>query len=207
MRRFLCGGSSGTERVGRQRPPYIRTPLRHSRRASTDRGVVAGSAGCRSALRTTRARAAGTVAWMPLTPPPPLALPHRLTDPAFARELSSLLRQARWGAARAEEVAATAARIPDRDPASWVSEWVWTAGEAWAGANRAAAQGPPPRAGSRYLQAAVYYGAALSQIARSAERARAGELWRRHRACWEEAVRLRGPAGQRIEVPYAGTTL
>ncbi|HXD63887.1 MAG TPA: hypothetical protein VNV17_04705 [Solirubrobacteraceae bacterium] len=132
---------------------------------------------------------------------------HGFTDPAFASELTALLRQARWDGGRTEEVLATAARIRDRDPDSWVSEWLWTAGETWATANRVASQGTAVGAGTRYLQAAVYYGTALSQLPRSAEGARAGDLWRRHRVCWAEAVdRAAGPAG-RIEIPYADGSL
>ena len=137
----------------------------------------------------------------------PARRPDTYTDSAFTAELTALLRQARWGAARTGEVLATSARIRDRDPDSWVSEWVWTAGEAWAAANRAASRGTAAGAGTRYLQAAVYYGAALSQITRSAEHVRAPDLWRRHRVCWDEAVdRARTPA-RRIEIPYAGGSL
>ena len=137
----------------------------------------------------------------------PARRPDIYTDSAFTAELSALLRQARWGAARTEEVLDTSARIRDREPDSWVSEWVWTAGEAWASANQAASRGTAAGAGTRYLQAAVYYGAALSQIPRSAEHVRAPDLWRRHRVCWDEAVdRARTSAG-RIEIPYAGGSL
>lgn len=134
---------------------------------------------------------------------------HRFTDPAFASELTTLLRQARWDGGRTEEVLATAARIRDRDPDSWVSEWVWTAGETWAAANRLTSRGTAAGAGAgrRYLQAAVYYGTALSQLPRSAEDGRAVDLWRRHRVCWEESVdRGAGPVG-RIEIPYADGSL
>jgi hypothetical protein len=129
------------------------------------------------------------------------------TDGAFASELIALRRQARWGGARTEDVLATAARIRDRDPDSWVSEWVWTAGEIWAAAQRAASAGAAAHAASRYLHAAVYYGAALSQITRSAEFVRAPDLWRRHRACWDEAVGRAPTPGRRIEIPYADGSL
>ena len=84
----------------------------------------------------TCAPCAGSVSTMPLIDGP-AQHSHRFTDPAFASELTTLLRQARWDGGRTEEVLATAARIRDRDPDSWVSEWVWTAGETWAAANRA----------------------------------------------------------------------
>jgi hypothetical protein len=137
----------------------------------------------------------------------PARASHGFTDPAFTAELTALLRQGRWGAARTEEVLATAARIRDRDPDSWVSEWVWTAGEAWAEANRAASHGAVAGAGARYLHAASYYGAGLSQIARSAEPDRDSHLWRRHRDCWEEAVRRAVVPGEHIEIPYGGGSL
>ncbi len=143
---------------------------------------------------------------MPLIDEPAQPSPG-FTDPAFAAELTALLRQARWDGARTEEVLATAARIRDRDPDSWVSEWVWTAGEAWAAAHRVAAQGAGAGAGIRYLQAAAYYGAALSQIPRSAEHVRAPDLWRRHRVCWDEAVDRAPTPARRIEIPYAGGSL
>ena len=93
---------------------------------------------------------------------PMLALaeqPSTFTDRSFERELVGLLRQSRWGAASDDEVLATASRIRDHDPDSWVSEWVWTAGEAWAGANRAAARGRRIMRADACCVAANYYGA------------------------------------------------
>ncbi len=131
--------------------------------------------------------------------------PAVLTDVASRRQLASVLRSARWGAAYGAEVLATAARIRDRDPDSWVLEWVWSAGETWAAANQAASSDLGGTAGPLYLRAATYYGAALSQVARSAEQHRAVALWRRQRFCWDQAARLAG--AQRIEIPQAGVSL
>jgi hypothetical protein len=128
-----------------------------------------------------------------------------LTDAASRRHLAALLRSARWGAADEAEVLATATRIRDRDPDSWVSEWVWSAGEVWSAANQAASSDPGAGAGALYLRAATYYGAALSQVVRSAEHHRAAALWRRQRFCWDRAADHAG--AQRMEVPYAGASL
>lgn len=128
-------------------------------------------------------------------------------DLAFERELIVLFRQARWGAANAEEVLVTASRIRDHDPDSWVSEWVWTAGEAWAAANHARARGQRRRAAALYLHAAGYYGAALSQIARAAERNRSAALWQRHRSCWDQGLSNAPTPGQRFEIPYGAGSL
>jgi hypothetical protein len=128
-----------------------------------------------------------------------------LADISARRHLASVLRSARWGAADESEVLATVARIRDLDPDSWVSEWVWSAGELWSAANQVRSSDPGPRAGALYLRAATYYGAALSQVARSSEHDRFAALWRRQRCCWEHAVGHAG--GQRIEIPYARVSL
>ena len=43
-----------------------------------------------------------------------------------------MLEAARHGAADAEEVWATCARIEDGEPDSWLAQWTATAGAAWA---------------------------------------------------------------------------
>jgi hypothetical protein len=102
-------------------------------------------------------------------------------------------------------VLATAARIRDRDPDSWVSEWVWSAGEVWSAANQAASSDPGSGAGAIYLRAATYYGAAVSQVACFGEHHRAAALWRRQRFCWDRVTEHVG--AQRIEIPCAGASL
>lgn len=107
--------------------------------------------------------------------------------PNFQRASATLFR----GAADADEVRATAARIDDGDPDSWVLEWLATAGEAWAA--------------GRMLSAATYYAAALELISQSGEAQRRLDVWRRQRCCWDRAVEAM--RGERIRIPYAGTTL
>ncbi len=132
---------------------------------------------------------------------------YGLTDPEFRRQLWALRVQAHAGSALLAEVASTARRIRDGDPESWVLEWLWTAGTAWAEANVVAPSTDSARVGERHLQAASYYAAALSQIARSEERGRAAAVWHRHHGCWERAVdRLEVP-GERIEIPYGEASL
>jgi Esterase FrsA-like len=128
-----------------------------------------------------------------------------VADVGARRLLAGLLRSCRWGAADEAEVLAAAARIRDRNPESWVSEWVWSAGEVWSAANQAASPGRGAGAGALYLRAATYYGAALSQVARSAEHHRAAALWRRQRFCWDRAAQRLG--GERLEIPYSGASL
>jgi hypothetical protein len=117
--------------------------------------------------------------------------------------IAGMLRQARWGAADHDQVLATAERIQPGDPDSWALEWIWTAGQAWARGNDSAATA----AGTAYLHAATYYGAALSQVAWSSERDRWHALWRRHRECWDLAVVHQPIGGRRLELPYLGGSL
>jgi dienelactone hydrolase len=132
---------------------------------------------------------------------------YGLTDPEFRRQLAALQVQAHAGSAQLAEVASTARRIRDGDPESWVLEWLWTAGTAWAEANVVAPTADDSHTGERHLQAATYYGAALSQMARSEERGRLAAVWHRHHNCWERAVdRLEMP-GERLEISYDAASL
>jgi FrsA-like alpha/beta hydrolase family protein len=130
-----------------------------------------------------------------------------LLDPEFREQLMVLLGQAHHGGCEIDEVLATARRIRDGDADSWVLEWVWSAGSTWAAANAALSSGRRRVAAVLYLQAAGYYAAALSQIAGSSERERTPAVWRRQRACWEQAVSCGPVTGRRIEIPYEGTSL
>jgi dienelactone hydrolase len=129
------------------------------------------------------------------------------TDVDFRRELMALMIQARGGAASLDEVLATAGRVGDGDAESWVLEWMWTAGHAWSTANQEMTRGTSREAGSRYLQAASYYAAALSQIVRLGDQQRAMAVWRRQRWCWEQAIALADVPAEPVEIPYAGTSL
>lgn len=120
------------------------------------------------------------------------------TTDTFQEGLEALLSAAAAGAADLGEVLATAARIQDGDPDSWLREWTATGGAAWAAANRR-------RSARRYLHAASYYAAPLALIADTDGSVSEAALWRRQRTCWDRAVALLG--GQRLAIPYEGTTL
>jgi FrsA-like alpha/beta hydrolase family protein len=126
------------------------------------------------------------------------------TDP---RQIRALLRQAYWGAADREQVLATQERIEDDDPDSWMLEWIWTAGQAWASGNALTTARRTADAGRAYLHAATYYGAALSQLPWSSERDRWPAVWRRHRECWQHALAQLPIAARQLELPYGDGTL
>ena len=75
-------------------------------------------------------------------------------------------------------------------------------GAAWAAAHAA---GDPAAAAAHFRRAADEYAAALRLVAFSSEPERARDLWRRQRDCWERVVDL--VPGERVAIPYEGTTL
>jgi hypothetical protein len=116
------------------------------------------------------------------------------------------------------EVLTTAERIHDGDDDAWVREWTATAGTCWASGQEAEAADHRVTAESFYRRAATYYATALYRIAGTAdsngnvghngvEVPRQLDLWRRQRACWEKVVDLRPVPGERVAIPYEGTTL
>jgi len=131
----------------------------------------------------------------------------RFDDDDFRSGLETVLGAAYRGAADLGEVLATAARIADGDADSWLLEWTATGGEAWSAARAAEAAGRPVSAHAHYRRAASYYAAALTAVARSSEPDRQLDIWRRQRACWDHAVDLLPVPGERLALPYEGTTL
>jgi hypothetical protein len=109
------------------------------------------------------------------------------------------------GAADAGEVLVTAARIKDGDADAWVREWTATADAAEAAGRNAVGAGRRVSALAYLRRAATYLAAALDQIDASHEHEGKFALWRRLRACWEQIVDL--SAGERIAIPYEGTTM
>lgn len=105
------------------------------------------------------------------------------------------------------EVLSTAARIKDGDADAWLREWTATAGAVWAAARAGEEGGHRVSALAHYRRAATYYATALYTIAASSELERRPEIWQRQRACWERVVDLSPVPGERIAIPYEGTTL
>ena len=111
------------------------------------------------------------------------------------------------GAADPGEVLATAARITNGDSDSWVSEWLAAAERRRSRAEEALAAGHRITAVGHYRAAAGHYATALYSIAGSHEAARETEIWTTQRACWDRVVDLQPVPGERLSIPYEGTTL
>ncbi|MBV8711305.1 MAG: hypothetical protein JOY56_05980 [Solirubrobacterales bacterium] len=128
-------------------------------------------------------------------------------DDDFQFGLENALGAVYRRAADVGEGLATAARITDGDPDSWVLEWTATAGALWAAGGAAAESGLRVSALAHYLRAGTYYAAALYRISYASERDRQLDLWRRQRSCWDRAVDLFSTPAERIAILYEDTTL
>jgi hypothetical protein len=115
-----------------------------------------------------------------------------------AHELRALAAAVRWGAADADVLEATAARVADGDSEEWVQEWTARGGAAWAEAKR-------KKDAAIYLHAASYYAAALALIEQSDGLVEEDRLWERQRECWDCAIGLLG--GERLSISYGQTML
>lgn len=128
-------------------------------------------------------------------------------DDDFQLGLENVLACCYRQAADIGEVVATARRITDGDPDSWLDEWMATAGTVWSAAVQAAQADRRLAAVTHYRRAATYYAAALHRVVHSSEPERQLAIWRRQRACWERTVDLSPIPGERIAIPYQDATL
>jgi hypothetical protein len=112
-------------------------------------------------------------------------------------------------AADVGEVLATSDRIPDGDAGAWIREWAATAATMAGSGETARQAGRRVTALAFYRRAATYYATALYCTAKVPEFTAAQELamWRLQRECWEHVIDLSSPAGERLHIPYEGTTL
>jgi hypothetical protein len=131
-----------------------------------------------------------------------LALMHVPRPDATQPGLELVLGAAARGASDIGEILATAERIGEGGADRWVEEWTATAGAAWSEANGALRLRRLASARSRFLCSATYYSTALHKVALSGEPEREGPLWRRQRLCWDRAVELFSPPGERLAIPY-----
>jgi hypothetical protein len=113
-------------------------------------------------------------------------------------------------AADVGEVLTTADRIRDGKARSWVDEWTSMADRLEQEAIVSAGRGRNFSAARQYLRASLYYSLATYSADGTGDPALFAVLWEKHRAAWDHFVDLGGaggPAAERIEIPYADTTL
>ncbi len=134
---------------------------------------------------------------------------HFFSDDDFQFGLEMVLGGAYRQNTDIGESLATAERIPDGDADAWIREWIATADGACGAGETARHAGRRVTALSFYRRAATYYSTALYCTAKATDFSDERELatWRRHRDCWEHVVDLSPAPGERLEIPYEGTTL
>lgn len=111
------------------------------------------------------------------------------------------------GYADAGEVVSTVGRIKDGDADGWVAEWCATADRLAARGKEAADAGHRRTARGCYLRASNYFSTGAYLASQAKHEVDAHGIWARSRECWDAAVDLGDPAGERVEIPYEGTTL
>jgi hypothetical protein len=105
------------------------------------------------------------------------------------------------------ECLATAGRIKDGEPDSWVAEWTAAGQRARATAEEAEAAGHRISAREAWLRAATYHSTATYTIAGSKRRDEFEQVWSEHRDCWDRAAALFDPPTERVAIPYENTML
>jgi hypothetical protein len=123
-------------------------------------------------------------------------------------EVQNMLGALRSGCGDAGEILATVATITDGDAQSWVTAWQALAARIAAIADAALADGHRVSARDAYLRASVYHAAVLPLVdgvadAEDVLHASFGE----HRRCFEAYIALLDVPGQKVEIPYEGSTL
>ena len=84
----------------------------------------------------------------------------------------------------------SAGRVKDGDADGWLREWCATAERLKSAAREAESRGRRVGARGLYLRASTYFSTGLYLITHSGAPGRQLEIWKRHRACWDEVVDL-----------------
>ncbi len=131
-----------------------------------------------------------------------------LDDDVMNFEVQNILGLAHAGGSDAGEVLSTVQRVTDGDAASWVREWEATAQRVAAIADDCAVKGHTASAAETYLRAAVYYAAALASADGLPDPTSAiTRLFAAHRRCFDAYVAHIDRPGEKITIPYEGSTM
>jgi dipeptidyl aminopeptidase/acylaminoacyl peptidase len=124
----------------------------------------------------------------------------------WSQQMMSMIDMAVWGAAAMGEIDQVGQRLRGRegDNEAWFTEWSAMAEAVEQKARAAQEANHQMTAGTYFLHAGVYHLWAERFIPPSA---RKFETYRRSMRCFVEGYRRRFPNIERVEVPYAGTTL
>jgi hypothetical protein len=123
-------------------------------------------------------------------------------------EVQNMLGALRCGCGDAGEILATVASISDGDAQSWVSAWQALAERITMLADAALAEGHRVSARDAYLRAAVYYAAVLPSVDGIHDPEPVLQAaFTEHRRCFDAYIALLDVPGEKVEIPYEGSTL
>jgi hypothetical protein len=123
-------------------------------------------------------------------------------------EVQNMLGALRTGCGDAGEILATVACITDGDAQSWVTEWSTLADRVAKIADDARAAKHSVSARDAYLRAATYYAAVLPLVDGVKDPEPVLEAaFSEHRRCFDAYVALLDVPGEKVDIPYEGSTL
>ncbi len=123
-------------------------------------------------------------------------------------EVQNMLGSLRTGCGDAGEILATVATITDGDAQSWVTAWQELATRVAKIADDALAAGHTVSARDAYLRAAVYYAAVLPSVDGIKDPEPVLEAaFAEHRRCFDSYVALLDVPGEKVDIPYEGSTM
>jgi dienelactone hydrolase len=128
-------------------------------------------------------------------------------DAASDAELRRVLGLAAGGGAELGEVLAATAGIRPGDHDEWVGAWTALAERTAAAADTASAGGHRVSAAEAYLRSSVYRDVTVRALAAAGDTRAAVVAFRLQRAAWESYVALSPVPAERVDIPFALTSL
>lgn len=122
-------------------------------------------------------------------------------------EIQCIMGGCAYGAGEVGEILSTVERIVPGDFESWVAQWKATAERVEDIAEKSDAAGHTVSARRAWLRASSYYAACLTMIDGSKDPGRRVPLWQKHMDCFAQSCARLDPPGQKVEIPYEGTTM
>jgi hypothetical protein len=123
-------------------------------------------------------------------------------------EVQNMLGALRSGCGDAGEILATVSSITDGDAQSWVTAWQSLAARITKIADTALAQGNRVSARDAYLRASVYHAAVLPSVDGIADPEPVLKAaFSEHRRCFDAYIALLDVPGEKVEIPYDGSTM
>lgn len=141
------------------------------------------------------------------------AHPHQAFTAGFYRnesfdfELRVILGHTAYGAADVGEVLSAVAHVGEKDYEGWYEAWLDLGSRVFAAGDGSAQTGHTRSASSAYLRAASYFGVATNSVDGLGDDSVLVPTFRRHREAWDRFVDTTAQPVERVQIPYADTTM